>query len=297
MEKADSTGQYTILFADISGSTALYEKIGDTAALAHIGTSLTKIATVVATHGGTVVKTMGDELMCYFTDPAEAIAASCNIHEMMENQTDLHAGPLSVRIGFHTGPALLKDNDLYGDAVNVAARVVALAKSKQTLTTAQTVGVLPKDQISMTRLLNEANVKGKQETLVLHEVIWQAENLTVLRQSRMISAKTYERLVLNYRGIIRTVDSSTPSFSIGRELDCHLQIASPLASRLHAKLEYRQGRFVLADHSANGTYVSLPDIDNLCLRREPLPLFGAGIISCGEKIREDGAHLIRFACE
>ena len=298
MAEASLKELYSILFADISGSTALYEKLGDTMAQAQIGAHLEKIATVVAAHHGKVIKTIGDELMCRFDDPAEAMQASCEIHKLMERQTDVNGGvPLATRIGIHYGPAILKDNDLFGDAVNVAARVTSLAKPQQTLTTATTVSALPSSKAIKTRRLDQTHLKGKQETLILHEVLWHQENLTLLGTGYSPGAGAAERLVLRYGDTTRVIERGVSSFTIGRDATCNLQLLSSLASRLHGKIEHRVGKFVFADHSANGTYIRLPGIDDLFLRREELPLFGSGVIACGEKIKDDSPHLIHFSCE
>lgn len=290
-------GHYAIAFVDISGSTALYEKIGDQAAHTQIGMQLEKIAAVISAQHGTVIKYIGDELMCRFDNPADAVLAACEIHELMDRQTDVNGVPLTVRIGLHYGPALLRDNDLFGDAVNVAARVAGLAQSRQTLTTDATIAALPPTEATMTRMLHHAPVKGKQDALVLYEVLWRQENLTVLRASRMQKQGVHERLVLSYQGSTRVIEAGDAAFTLGRDSSCSLPIGSTVASRLHGKIEHRLGKFVYTDHSANGSYIRMPDIENLFVNREQLPLFGSGIIACGEKINDQSQHLIHFACE
>ncbi|MDH4133396.1 MAG: adenylate/guanylate cyclase domain-containing protein [Gammaproteobacteria bacterium] len=299
MTNSGSPQQYAILFADITGSTALYEKLGDAVAQAQIGIRLEKIASIVAAQGGRVIKTIGDEIMCCFDNPAAALHTSREIHDVMDRQTDASGLRLSVRIGAHYGPAILKDNDLFGDAVNVAARVAGLAKGQQTLTTGQTVDALEPADKGMIRLLSQAPVKGKAEALVLHEVIWRQENLTVLHSSRtQTSGGASERIVLKYQDRTIAVDGKggTP-FTLGRDDSCQLQIRSTLASRQHGKIEHRMGKFVYIDHSANGSYINLPEINNLFLHREEIPLFGSGILCCGEKIQDSNVHLIHFSCE
>jgi class 3 adenylate cyclase len=290
---------YAILFADITGSTALYEKLGDSVAQAQIGLRLDKIASVVHGFSGKVIKTIGDEVMCSFEDPAAAVHASREIHEVMDRQTDASGLRLSVRIGVHFGSAILKDNDLFGDAVNVAARVAGLAKGQQTLTTAQTVAALEPANQGMIRLLSQTPVKGKTEALILHEVIWRQENLTVLSTSRtQTSGAASERIVLNYQNRIIAVDGKAGApFTLGRDDSCKLQVKSTLASRQHGKIEHRMGKFVYVDHSANGSYINLPEINNLFLHREEIPLFGSGVLSCGEKVQDGNAHLVHFSCE
>jgi len=287
-----------ILFADIAGSTSLYDRLGDAAAQQMIGVTLGKISVVVAAHNGAIVKSIGDELMCCFENPADALRTSCVIHDTLDRQTDPGGARLAVRIGIHYGPAIRKDNDLFGDAVNVAARVTALAKAQQTLTTAQTVEALAPADRTVTRSLNQTPVKGKAELLALHEVIWRQENLTVLHLSRTQSmGGASNRLVLSYGDRTLAIGGGGAAFTLGREAGCQLQVQSTLASRQHGRIEHRMGKFVFIDHSANGTYISLPDIDNLFLHREELPLFGSGTISCGEKIQDTNRHLIHFACE
>jgi class 3 adenylate cyclase len=296
MAEAGSKDLYTILFADISGSTTLYEKMGDTLAQYQIADRLEKIAAVATRHQGKVIKTIGDEIMCRFETPAEAMRASCAIHELMLNQTDVNGVALSTRIGIHHGPVILKDNDLFGDAVNVAARVTSLAKAQQTLTTETTISALSADSGLNTRKLDQAHVKGKQEALVLHEVIWEQENLTVLATT-FSSLGAAQRIVLRYGDTTQVVERNNTGFTIGRDPSCQLQLLSSVASRLHGKIEYRAGKFLFIDNSANGTHVRLPELDDLFLRREELPLFGSGIIACGEKIRDESPHLIHFSCE
>jgi len=291
--------QYTILFADVSGSTALYEKIGDAAAEQLISFMFDKIRRFIESRNGKVIKTIGDEIMCCFGSPGDAVQSSRAIHDFMEQQTDPGGLRLNMRVGIHYGPAIAKDNDLFGDAVNVAARVTALAKGQQTLTTAQTVAALSPADAAMTRRLDQTPVKGKTELLVLHEVIWRPENLTVLHSNRTTSMRAAsKRLVLSYQGQSTTIEGDgRVSFTLGRDVACNLQVDASVASRQHGQIEHRMGKFVFIDHSANGTYISLPDIQNLFLHREELPLFGAGTISLGEKIQDGRSHLIHFNCE
>jgi len=299
MVNSESPQQYTILFADVAGSTALYERIGDKAAEHLISQCFEKITQMVTARQGKVIKTIGDEIMCSFGNPGDALQCSRAIHDFLEMQTDPGGMRLAMRIGFHYGPAIPKDNDLFGDAVNVAARVTALAKGQQTLTTAQTVAALTPTDAALTRRLDQTPVKGKTELLILHEVIWRPENMTVLHTRRTQSSRaSSERIVFSYNGQTRSVQGENGlAFTIGRDDGCNLQIPSSLASRQHGKIEHRMGKFVFIDHSANGTYVNMQDIKNLFIHREELPLFGSGTISCGEKIQDGGTHLIHFACE
>jgi len=188
----------TILFADITGSTALYERLGDANAQQLIGLTLEKVGNVVAAHRGAIIKSIGDELMCSFDSPSEALHASCAIHDTLDQLTDPGGMYLSMRIGMHFGPTIRKDNDFFGDAVNVAAHIAAMAKGQQTLTTAQTVETLSSADTAITRRLDFTPVKGKAEAMVLHEVVWRQENMTVLHMNRTRTGESSESNVLTY---------------------------------------------------------------------------------------------------
>ena len=124
---AAKTTNVTILFADISGSTRLYELLGDAPARAKVASCLKLLTDVTERYGGTVIKTIGDEIMCTYPDAETAVNAACEMHEiLMDDITETVSGliSLAIRVGLHHGPAILEAGDVYGDAVNVAARLV-----------------------------------------------------------------------------------------------------------------------------------------------------------------------------
>lgn len=103
------------------------------------------------------------------------------------------------------------------------------------------------------------------------------------------------RLSLSYEGLEHWFTASSRVFVVGRNLDCDLVVATPVASRHHARFIYRKGKFVMIDQSTNGTYVKIKGNDQICLLNgEELPLVGEGVISLGRPIEEGDPHLIRF---
>lgn len=295
---AEAKTQFSILFADIAGSTQLYESVGDARAQASISDMLDLIGETIERHQGTVIKTIGDEIMCRFDEPSPAIAAASDVQVEIDLQSKISHTNLSVRIGLHHGPALLKDNDLFGDAVNVAARMAAIAKANQIITTDDVINILPEWQADKARKFDHTKVKGKKEAITIYEIVWKSDNLTELQFTSQLShASAASRLILTYQdGKIEMTPVSAP-VTMGRDKSCSITFDSGLASRVHAKISYQRGKFVLVDESTNGTYVRMPDIDNMFIRREDFPLMGSGTISCGEKVVENQPNLIHFTCE
>src|SRR5689334_18180760 len=132
-----------ILFADVSGSTALYELLGDKPAAKAIDACLGALKEVIETRGGEVVKTIGDELMVVFNSAAAACEAAREMQHRMAAWPPISGAKLAIRIGFHHGLVLEDKGDFWGDGVNTAARLAGLAKAGQILTTGATANALP----------------------------------------------------------------------------------------------------------------------------------------------------------
>ena len=120
----DHARQVTVLFADVSGSTKLYESEGDKAATEAIARCVDQLRKTVESSGGRVVKTIGDEVMAVFPTPDAAAFAASNMQYAIDALPLVGATKLGVRIGFHCGPVIQSDNDIFGDTVNLAARLV-----------------------------------------------------------------------------------------------------------------------------------------------------------------------------
>lgn len=285
-----------IVFIDIVGSTELYDRLGDTRAQQAIADSLGTIDAIVRQHGGTVVKTIGDEIMCSFESAIDAVEAACDMQSRTEN-TATDPVPIRVRIGLHFGQVIRKQGDLFGDAVNVAARMTAIAKGGQIITTDETIEELPDSFSDKSRRFDRTPVKGKQTELTIHEILWKKEDLTALQATSLLADSAIaSSLTLTHRGIETKIGPDVSAYTLGRDPDCDLTVESEFSSRKHAKIEYRRGKFVLVDQSTNGTYVSMPGTNNMYLRREEFPLLGEGIIGLGEKIGKQNDRLIYFCC-
>ena len=178
---SEQTKKLAILFADISGSSALYEKMGDQIARQLIARSLLLLQGALITHNGTLIKTIGDEILCTFPSAEIALDAACEMQMAVKTDNQSSTQPLYIRIGFHFGEVICVDNDIYGDAVNVAARIAAITRASQILTTATVVNTLPSLKKENIRQVLRADIKGKQEQIEIYQVMWEQEDMSSTR--------------------------------------------------------------------------------------------------------------------
>ncbi len=285
-----------ILFADISGSTSLYETLGDMAARQRIAWCFSFLTKMTHQNEGTVVKTIGDAVLSTFPSANAAVQAARAMQEILAEEAPFNQPPLAIRVGLHFGPALVEAEDIYGDAVNVAARIVSLAKADQILATRQTVELLTPELRAKTRYIDRAPVKGKQEEIDLYEVIWQETDLTPLETLHVVSLVPGALLRLHYRDRTVELNQSRLVVTLGRGQQNDLVVQGKLISRFHARIEYRRGKFVLLDQSTNGTFVITQEGERVYLHREELLLRGTGVISLG-RAEADSPDVIHFVLE
>ena len=247
---APKTTNIAILFADISGSTRLYEILGDVAARSKVADCLEMLTDVITRHNGTVIKTIGDEIMCTFPDAEEAAAAACEMHETLDDDVteQTAAGPISltIRVGMHYGPAILESGDVFGDAVNVAARMASMAKGGQIITTQGAVDEMSPIMRASTRFIDRAPVKGKKETMDIFEVLWQQEDVTRMSTGVIAGPNTVPvRMRLTYHGDTVVMDANVTQVVMGRSKSADLTVNETLASRQHVRIEHRRGKFFI----------------------------------------------------
>lgn len=287
-----------VLFADVSGSTSLYEKLGDRAALHAIEAVLDVLREVTAEFDGRVVKTLGDEIMAVF--PSADTAARCALG--MQNRVaalPLFDGTrLGVRIGLHSGSVLEEGGDVFGDAVNTAARMAELAKSGQIATTEATVAALPAPLRDATRDLDRLAIKGKQDEVRVYELIWRDDgDLTLLGTRGAVVLPADRGLRLQHAGRTLRMGADLPTVLIGRDAGNHIVIRHRSASRLHGRIERRRDKYYYTDLSTNGTYVAVAADAELLLRREQIMLRGQGRLAYGHPAADPRAELVLFGQE
>ena len=289
----------TVLFADVSDSTGLYESIGDTAAFGSVREVIGLLKGITDAFGGRVVKTIGDGLMCAFPAADAAASAAGEMQRQIAQRPPLKEGSkLTIRVGFHCGPVILDGEDVFGDSVNVAARMAGLALAGQAITTGETVAALSPQMREIVRRLDALPVKGKVEEVEVHELLWHASSdRTVIpgRAAPVPAPAGGPRIRLVHRGKELTFKDS---IYIGRDAaGNHLVVASTMASRRHAKIELRGGKFVLIDQSSNGTFLTLGNNAEMRLRREEAILYGSGVIALGQSAAVAGEEVVEFHCD
>lgn len=286
----------TVLFADVSGSTRLYEMLGDARAFATINACLEILRRLTTAHAGVVVKTIGDEIMAVFPDAVAAAQAACEMQMVVSAKPPIDEIRVAIRIGFHAGAVLENGGDIFGDTVNIAARMTEIAKAQQIITTGTTIAMLPPIMRSATRSLDSLSVKGKSDDIEVREVIWQeTEEMTMVVGNTYAPVNTTPTLQLNYRGNAFSVDANHPALTIGRDEQANIVIQDRRASRIHARIERRRDKFVFIDMSSNGSYLIINDETEIQLRREELVLRESGTISLGHSYIKDPIEVIRFS--
>lgn len=284
-----------VVFADVSGSSRLYKRVGNDEAARRIGAIVDRLIATTEEHGGVVVKTIGDEVMAHFTTPDDAHAAGIAFQRAGEDE-------LPIRVGMAWGSVIEKDGDLFGEAVNDAAAVVEIARSRQILTTDAHRRQLSVEKRESLSRFDEVRLKGERGTTTLYRVEWDQLESGEESKSTLIRPEidtTRSCLTLRHplpdggESCLTLAPDEAP-LHIGRDpRTCRILTPSRSASRDHCHLTFHHGNFVLVDHSTNGTYVRSSDGREVYLRRSELPLQGSGEIAFGERLEEAGS-VLRF---
>ena len=285
--------EVAILFADVVGSTQLYDKFGDTKASETVAQCLDVMKDATHQFKGTVIKTIGDEVMSTFPTVEDAMGAAVMMQSRIsaDNKEEDRIA-VSIRIGCHFGPVVQEQNDIFGAAVHTANRMTSQAKARQIVISGETVAKMSPDLKRQTRQIDVATVRGKLDEVALYELLWNPEEATSMlptieweSQGRKAS-----RLQLSFRDQSIEVNDKRKTVIMGRAEDNDLVIKGNLISRIHAKVEMRRGKFILVDQSTNGTFVQNLQGEETFVRRDTTEINGEGTIGLGRS-EEPGASL------
>jgi adenylate cyclase len=196
-------------------------------------------------------------------------------------------------VGFHYGPVIEQEADVFGDAVNVAARVLSQAKPGQILLTGETARELPREASVDIRSIGNTHVKGKAEPIELVEFIWERQSLT-MANARLEAKSEDARLTVQFGSTSIELSASKPVLQMGRADANDFVVADPQVSRVHARIEHRRGRFFLVDQSSNGTFLSVRGKGDVMLRRDEIALESSGLISLGTPTGEAPHLCLQF---
>jgi adenylate cyclase len=286
-----------VLFADVSGSTALYELLGDERAFGLIENCLGIMSRCTTDAQGRVVKTIGDAVMSVFGTADASTAAAVAMQRQVDQLGAAQGVHLSLRIGFHHGPVVERDGDVFGDTVNLASRLCDLASRGQIITDKDTAQMLCGLYAPDLRALFRIPVKGKEQEVDLIEIAWTAdtEQKTLIRPSAATAAAGSALLELELDGARVEMGPQRRKVTFGRDLEADFTVRHPNVSRAHAMIERRREQFVLADHSTNGTFVSFEARPEIKVHHAELTLLGHGWITFGQP-RAGAVQVAEFRC-
>jgi adenylate cyclase len=276
----------TVVFADLVGSTGLFERLGDETAGHFVRQLTSTLAKTFEQYRGRVVKLLGDGLLVVFPDEADALAACVAIQRRLREQPMRAAAnePIQMQMGIEAGELVEIGGDCYGDAVNSAARLADLAGGEQILTTQTVRAALPAGLRAPLRSLGPMYLRGKSETTEVFRVEWQDDadsDATVMGVS-LFKEPRMAWLELSAPGQSLRLDPRGDKLTLGRSATASLSVNDARVSRVHATVEWRGGHFVLSDASSFGSWVYFGEQrEPMVLRRTECYLVGQGQILLG----------------
>ncbi len=296
-----SESEVAVLFADVVGSTRLYEVLGDADARGMILTCVDLMRSATERNRGTVIKTIGDEILAVFPTPVDAVNAAGEMQQDIRNHPDLlvEGQHVAIRIGGHFGPVAFQNRDVYGASVHTANRMTSQAKAGQIICSAAMVERLTPEWLAVTRRIDVTSVRGRSEEIELFEVLWQQEDATSMLPSILDQkpATRPRRLRLEHLGKEIVVEDGVRGVTMGRADENDIVVTGNLISRLHARIEVARDKFLLVDQSTNGTFVTSSEGKEAFVRRDTLPLQGSGSIGLGRLPEAGASDAIRYWLE
>lgn len=294
MEQSRET---TVLFAALIGHEELYAKAGDSAGHKAIEHCQLRLGRAAASCGGRLAKGTQDKVMVLAANPDAAADAASAMHLAMDKLPKTAGVKLAIGIGLHFGPVIQKGDDVFGDTVNLAARLCELAGPGQIILTDWTAKLLSPLYRGWLRNLDKAQLKGRTEEIGLCELVWRPDDeATAFARVRAEDKPAGPAVLrLKYRGRRLERRREKEALTIGRDPESGLVMETDQASRHHCTIERRKDKFVLADVSTNGTFVTIDGEAEIELQREELTLRKRGWIALGQP-RVHATDIIEFFC-
>jgi adenylate cyclase len=294
----------TVLFADLRGSTALYESLGNTEATLVVTRSVDLLARIVLSNHGTVVKTLGDGLMAVFENAGFAIKAADEMQESLERisppvgiSAAANSPVLKLQLGLAHGEVVEMSGDCFGDAVNVAARLLDHASDNEVMVTASVVAEQSEDVQGRFRSLDKVQLRGRVEPV--HVYLLQGRRFfgdtAATVYGDLLPHAVPEGIRLIWLDLNRVFAGPSLPVVLGRSPQVTYCIDDSRVSRSHARIDWHGGAFQLTDLSYNGTYVRFSGgSEIISLRRGTCTLHGNGFIGLGASLTDPTAPYVRF---
>lgn len=299
--------QATVVFADLHGSTAVFEALGNARATETVTQITTWITEQCTQHGGRLVKTLGDGVMVIFSDSQSAVFAAVEIQRLHHKRTMRLATDvrLPIRIGLSTGEVEMVAGDCYGDAVNVAARLCDLCGPHQIWAAASTLEAAREVRGTNFRMLGPIHIRGRAEPCNVHQIEWREEEpsdfLTMQAQFDPVDLRNApdalgREVELQWMDVKKSFKSFELPAHIGRVKNVEFVVNDPRVSRTHARLEWRNGSVILVDISSYGCWVRFSNSSGaeVLLRREECVLHGKGELALGASFADATVPTVLF---
>jgi len=292
-----------VVFADLRGSTSLYELIGNEIASEVVTETVDSIARRVPATGGVLVKTLGDGLMAVFPTAAQAVEAADQMHEELDIVmarrsaiTGFGEARLQLQVCVALGETVEVSGDFFGDAVNVAARLLDHAGDNETLVTADVLRALPMEQRSMFRSLDRVRLRGRVEPVEVHILSRRGlDTAPTLVGTPALGLAGPEAVVLIWGNVRRRFTASDMPIVIGRGAAADMQIDDARVSRSHCRIDLVGATLQLSDLSINGTFVRFASEDEIVsLRRGSCTLHGSGEVGLSGSPEDPGVAAMQF---
>jgi adenylate cyclase len=290
-----------VLFADITGSTALFGAVGDRVARQIVQAWLDQVVDLLPAFDGRLVKTIGDEVMCVFPNADQAVLAASAIQANVTSRPP-HDHTIKLHMGLHVGDVMVEHNDVFGNTVNIAAYLSAAALPQQIAITDSTYNMLSAPLKTVTRPVFRTVLKGQTIASTIYQVLWKNENPDLtdsffsVRQPPLLPGDN-GGLLLKYADQVIHLNHLQPRISLGRDVSCDIVIDDRYASREHATIELDGMNFYLVDRSINSTYIAFDNRLEVSVLRRDILLDGEGKISLGRAFQEDPKHVIEFSSD
>lgn len=278
-----------VLVSDITGSTALFERLPEDRALAEVSAMLERMRALIEESGGHCVKAKGDDILSFFDAPDAAFAAAWAMLNEPWSQG------LTVHAGIYFGEILSHADDIYGNAVNTAARLASLAKAGEMLLGDASFDDLSPENRARFSAIGALPLRGKEAAVRVYScsiATLVAQTLVGRGNDSGTIARTFAAFTL---GDGHWELEEGGRLSIGRAVESDILRNHPSVSRDHGEVVIRSGQLEFTDHSSTGSVVRLSDGQDIVVHRRTTLLSGSGLIFVGAQSGRDPSGAIAYS--
>ncbi len=290
----DRHHEVTIVIADISGSTAVLEKVGNDKGYRLIGECLENLRSVLEAESGKFIRSKGDDVLGAFSNASQALNAARKMVAIQTNST------LDIYVGIHYGQIVNFQEDVFGDTINLTDRLTKLAKTGEILASIDFIEQLPTHEKQLFNPLESITLKGKSSPTVIFALVEQEDAPRTIMVDSLAAKQASNSANSGHAEICLTCSDKTymlsegDSLTIGRAQESDVVIDKPWVSRQHALIVHRQGRIEYKDQSSTGSYVLTQDGYEFFIHRDSVLLAGSGMISPAVKHDDSDSQIIRY---